>query len=221
MYEQDLNIIKTKKEFIIQKPVLLKGNSSTNFIYKIDNLDFKFLNEINALKTFKEKFSFIQNHKASIEFFKIESELFKNNLILVESSLDVILSNLLSKCYETGIEKISDLTKLVAEINPVNFDDRYSQNFYEHKIKELLVHLTFGLNSNDVWKGQFDAYVFVKKNEDDKLIFFSLYELRELENYLFNKTKLEIINSSKCNFGKIFEENGEFFIKLNLQIRFC
>jgi len=221
MYEQDINILKTKKEFIIQKPVLLKGDSSTNFIYKIDSIDSKFLNEFNALKTFKEKFSFIKNHKSIIEFCKYESELFQNNLILVESCLDLISSVLLFKFYESGIEKISDLIKLVGEENPLNFDNRYSQNFYEHKIKELLVHLAFGLNSKEVWKGRFEAYIYVRKDRKRKFIFYPLYELRELQNYLFFNTKLDILNLRKYNCGWVYQENDEHYIKLNLQIRFC
>lgn len=217
---EDINILATKKEFVIQKPVLLKGSSRTNFLYKIQKIDLEFVNEFNSLRNFTEKFSLIKKLNAKIRFIKVESELFKNNLILVESCLDLILANLVLKYYESGLEKISDLTELVIKDNPVNFADKYSQNYYEHKIKEFLVYSAFGLNSKDVWKGRFNAYVYVRKDRKGELIFYPLYEIKELEEYLFQNTILDVSNSVR-NVGKIYEKNAEFFIKLNLQIRFC
>jgi len=41
-----------------------------------------------------------------------------------------------------------------------------------------------------------------------------------LNDDLLEQTKLETASTSKHNFGKLYKENGDLFIKLNLQIRF-
>ena len=72
-----------------------------------------------------------------------------------------------------------------------------------------------------VWTGEYDAtggYLIVKA--DGEIVCYHVYNKNEFENYLFTSTKLETASSSKHKFGEVYEENGEFFIKLNLQIRF-
>jgi type II restriction enzyme len=56
--------------------------------------------------------------------------------------------------------------------------------------------------------------------DDGEVVCFHLYESSNLENYIFDNTKLDTPSSSRHNFGYIYEENGSQFMKLNLQIRF-
>ncbi|MGL5893993.1 MAG: HpaII family restriction endonuclease [Bacteroidales bacterium] len=41
-----------------------------------------------------------------------------------------------------------------------------------------------------------------------------------LEEYLFNNTKLETPSTSRHDFGTIYKEEDDYFLKLNLQVRF-
>ncbi|MBE6786434.1 MAG: HpaII family restriction endonuclease, partial [Ruminococcaceae bacterium] len=38
--------------------------------------------------------------------------------------------------------------------------------------------------------------------------------------YLVNNTKFETASTSRHQFGDIYKENGKYYIKLNLQVRF-
>ena len=72
-----------------------------------------------------------------------------------------------------------------------------------------------------VWNGIYDAtggYLVVK--EDGNILSYHIYNKNKFEYYLFHNTKLETASSSRHDFGKIYEKNGKYFIKLNLQIRF-
>lgn len=72
-----------------------------------------------------------------------------------------------------------------------------------------------------VWTGELDAtggYLVVK--EDGEVLCYHIYNRNEFEDYLFANTKLETASSSKHKYGEIYEENGQLFFKLNLQIRF-
>ena len=72
-----------------------------------------------------------------------------------------------------------------------------------------------------VWTGKYDAtggYLIVKENGD--VLCYHIYNRNEFEDYLVNNTKLDTASSSRHEFGQIYEENGELYFKLNLQIRF-
>ena len=56
--------------------------------------------------------------------------------------------------------------------------------------------------------------------EDGQLVCYHLYNHDEFKDYLFENTKFDTPSSSRHGFGEIYQENGEYFIKLNLQIRF-
>ncbi len=93
--------------------------------------------------------------------------------------------------------------------------------FYKYKIKRFLTDVVLGMMPSKVWTGVYDAtggYLIVK--EDGEMLCYHIYNRNQFEDYLFNNTKLETASSSRHAFGKIFEENGELYFRLNLQIRF-
>jgi type II restriction enzyme len=72
-----------------------------------------------------------------------------------------------------------------------------------------------------VWTGKYDAtggYLIVKENGD--VLCYHIYNRNEFEDYLLNNTKLDTASSTRQGFGEIYEENGELYFNLNLQIRF-
>ncbi|MGB0477365.1 MAG: HpaII family restriction endonuclease, partial [Flavobacteriaceae bacterium] len=62
------------------------------------------------------------------------------------------------------------------------------------------------------------GYLIVKNNGD--ILCYHVYNKNEFEDYLLNNTKLDTASSSRHEFGKLFQENGKIYLKLNLQIRF-
>jgi len=62
------------------------------------------------------------------------------------------------------------------------------------------------------------GYLIVKDNGD--ILCYHIYNKNEFEDYLLNNTKLDTASSSRHEFGKLFQENGKIYLKLNLQIRF-
>lgn len=93
--------------------------------------------------------------------------------------------------------------------------------FYNYKIKRFLTDVALGMMPSKVWTGEYDAtggYLIVKS--DGEILCYHIYNKNEFENYLLANTKLEIASSSRHGFGEIYEENGQLYFKLNLQIRF-
>jgi len=91
----------------------------------------------------------------------------------------------------------------------------------KYKIKRFLTDVALGMTPSKVWTGIYDAtggYLVVKENGD--ILCYHIYNRNQFEDYLFCNTKLETASSTRHEFGNIYQENGKFYFKLNLQIRF-
>jgi len=220
-YEPELGFsIKSK---LGKSPTLLNASKHTNFIYKVnceyDNIKYE-IDEFNKEKI-KNLLKKLRERKCDITFKNLESKQFFNNLIIIDSSMPVILGEMLKYFYSGKEKTVEKLTQLVTESNPLNFDLSKEQPFYEYKIKRFLSDVALGMTPSSPWKGAYDAtggYIVVKENGD--VLCYHIYNLNDFYEYLFKNTKFETPSSSRHKFGKIYEENGEKLLKLNLQIRF-
>ena len=70
----------------------------------------------------------------------------------------------------------------------------------------------------DTYLNTYGGYLVVKENGD--LVCYHLYNDDQFKDYLYNNTRFETPSTSRHGFGKIYEEDGELKLKLNLQIRF-
>lgn len=210
---------------------LLNAGRTTNFIFKISTpFDDEKIRSINALivKKGKKESADIKGRVKSIyannrklNFIKNERQIFENNLVLIDSKLPEILSQIVYEFYSSDKSKIADLVEEVNYKNPLGFDISDEHKFYEYKIKRFLSDIALGMMPSKVWTGQYDAtggYLIVKENGE--VLCYHIYNKNEFENYLFNNTKLETASSSRHDFGSIYEQGGELYFKLNLQIRF-
>ena len=198
-------------------------------IYKIKpEIDEKTGNEINKLEGYTARIKWLTENGYKLEFEKMNSEVFRTNLELIDSRLPEILSHFLLHRFMGGPNKLADLTKFLNEKNPCDFNIKLNPNFYTYKIKRLLVDAALGMKAGTLWTGTFSAtggYIAVKK--DGELLCYHIYNWNDFQDYLLNHTKIDYPDSSphRCDFGRILmaEEVGETkgsFIKLNFQIRF-
>ena len=205
---------------------LLNAGRTTNFIFKINglNLDEEGINLVNAIETrskIKDRIECLENIGGVFEFARTEQKIFSNNLVLIDSLLPQILASIIFNFYTSNSSKIIDLISKVEEDNPLNFDVSDKHKFYTYKTKRLLTDIALGMMPSKVWSGEYDAtggYLIVK--EDGDVLCYHIYNKNEFENYLINNTKLDTASSTRHDFGCVYEENGELFFKLNLQIRF-
>lgn len=199
----------------------------TNFIYEIQNLklsksEIKRINEINPkTEKIKKRIQEIYNLGGQLIFHSIEGSILNNNLILIDSRLPEILSAFIQEYFSTEYSSFKDLTKLICEKNPLNFDKRHGHQFYEYKIKHFLTDSSLGMTGTKVWTGKYDVtggYLIVK--DDGDVLCYHVYNRNQFEDYLFVNTKLETPSSSRHEFGSIYEDKGQLYFALNLQIRF-
>ena len=205
---------------------LLNAGKTTNFIFKISGADFskneiENINSISTRSKIMDRIAQIQSKGCTFEFVKTERKIFSNNLVLIDSLLPDILSQLVFDFYSSEFSHLIDLVNLTASKNPLKFDIENEHKFYEYKIKRFLTDIALGMMPSQVWTGKYDAtggYLIVKENGD--VLCYHIYNRNEFEDYLLNNTKLDTASSSRHGFGEIYEENGGLYFNLNLQIRF-
>jgi hypothetical protein len=93
--------------------------------------------------------------------------------------------------------------------------------FYQYKFKKFLTESALGMLPSKPWDGTADAtggYIIVR--EDGAVLCYHLFNRNEFENYLVKNTKFETASTSRHQFGSIYKENGKYYLKLNLQVRF-
>jgi hypothetical protein len=227
---------------------LFNPAAGTNFIFKIsppqgsafdykkfniDTLDNSKLVQVSKIAV---RLSHLEMLKFDITFLKIQSNNLQLNLELIDSQLPKILAYLFYTKYRTGKSKLTELLREINLTNPLGFDISKGHPFYEYKIKNFLTDNALGMTPETVWSGKYDAtggIIIVK--DDGELVCYHIYNKNEFQDYLINNTKFEQASTSEDDsnpgnskplkskpykFGWVYEENGELFIKLNLQIRF-
>ena len=227
---------------------LFNPAAGTNFIFKLTkpsglSFNFKKFNIDTFNKTHKTKHSKIalrlaelEQLKFKIKFEQIQSDNLQLNLKLIDSQLPEILAHIVYTKYKTSKSKLTDLISEIKKQNPLGFNTSKGHPFYEYKIRTFLTESALGMTPEAVWTGIYDAtggIIIVKENGD--LVCYHIYNKAEFQDYLVNNTKLDQASTSEdeknpgnsktvkpkpYKFGWVYEEKGELFIKLNLQIRF-
>lgn len=204
---------------------LLNAGRTTNFIYAVDgSLSADVIEAINSIEgrgKIKARMQRIYDEGGWFAYANTEKEIFNSNLVLIDSCLPQILAEMVKLYFLTNDAKIVDLVSALEQNNPLKFNTKYHHRYYEYKIKKFLTEIAVGMMPGTVWEGVYDAtggYLVVR--EDGEILAYHLYNRNEFEDYLFHNTKLDTASSSRHGFGQLYEEDGAFFFKLNLQIRF-
>lgn len=237
------------KSLMGKKATLFNAGTGTNFIYKVTHPDNKKLDlDTFNRETYQKSIEGKKPAKISVrlkelqaqgfrcDFVRTQSETFQRNLTMIDSLLPEILSYLLQYRYLNNISKIQELIELLDQHNPLKFDLTDKHGFYEYKLKRFLSDCALGMTPETVWKGKYDATggIIVAKPSGD-LACYHVYNKNEFDEYLIKVTRLEQPETSECKvnpgqveedpnkpfqFGWVYEENSENFIKLNLQVRY-
>lgn len=202
-------------------PTLLNAGKTTNFIYKVTGITDNQAEEINAIDTItkiKDKIKAIKRYGGVISYTDMEHKGFKRNLIMVDSSMPEIIGNMLQYYYEEEIKECDRLVALAGQRDPLNYGDSM---MYEYKFKKFLCACALGLKPAKKWDGIDQAnggYIIVKA--DGEILAYHIYNRNFFEEYLLNNTILEKASTSRHDYMSLYKENGEMFIKFNLQVRF-
>lgn len=214
------------KSYIGGDPTIVNASGSTNFIYSIrgntlsqDNINE--INNINSRSKIRDRISRLEEFGCNLEYESMQSDIFKSNLTMIDSLFPKILSEMLKLYYAGEANTVVNMVNILEETNPCNYNLELNPSLYKYKVKNYLTDSALGMKAARIWDGFYNAtggYIVVK--EDGNIVCYHIYNRNEFQSYLFNNTRFETPSSGKHKFGKIYEENGSLFFKLNLQVRF-
>jgi len=214
------------KSMLGMNSTLFNAGQTTNFIYEIRgiNLTPRQIATVNSITTtpkIKNRIDSLINSGAQFIYKDIFSNNLKLNLQLIDSDLPEILAHLVLYKYSLNTSNLQDLLRELNTKNPKRFDLSLGHPFYEYKIKNFLTDSALGMTPATLWTGKYDAtggIIIVKQNGD--LVCYHIYNRNEFQDYLLNNTRLEQASTTRYGFGEVYTENGRFYMKLNLQVRF-
>lgn len=199
---------------------LLNAGETTNFIYRLGHCDQALMNSVNAISSgkgkIKDRVAELQKN-CEITFCRPANTTFGRNMRLIDSLFPQIMADAVLRYY------LGEGTTCMQIVDAMEHDDVFGlgKGMYEFKFKKLLCASALGMDPSKEWSGRDNAtggYIVVR--EDGKVLAFHIYNRDMFEDYLFENTKFETASTGKYNFGSVYEQDGEYYIKLNLQIRF-
>ena len=236
------------KSFLGSDSTLFNPGAGTNFIYEIQFPEGKSIDvdEFNR-KTYNQSprissrlKSLINDYKAEIVFQKVQSRCLSQNLRTIDGDLPSLIAQLLLIRYLENETTIARCTEILTQQNPLDFDTENHGAVYEYKVKRFLQDCALGMVPEKPWLGVYDAtggQIIVK--EDGQVVCYHIYEQNRFLNYLFHSTKFEGASTSEDEdnpghprekvegktlkpffYGWLYEEDGKFYFKINLQVRF-
>jgi len=213
------------KSYVGGMPTLLNASGATNFKFRLDGFTgtADHINGITGSSKVMDRLNALLTAGVQFDLCDMSSPIFKRNLRKIDSSMPIFIGQFLVRFFSAQARTVADLTRLVAEegVATDSLGEAFNFEDLKYKMKQLLINVALGLVPNTDWDGFIKAdggYIIVK--EDGDVVCFHIYNISELGEYLFNNTRLETASTSRHKFASVYEENGQAYMNLNLQIRF-
>jgi hypothetical protein len=223
----------------------LKTGPHGDFIYEVTGISAGNLDDFNKgtyrhpgrNSKMSEKLRQLKKMGFSIKYKGIQSPQLLLNLKMTDGDLPEIIGEALLHKWIYGSSKLNDVIKKLEENDPLNYygGKTINQRFYEYKLKRFLVEAAMGMTDDAVWncnRDEIGEVIIVDSNKRKKP--FHSYNLNHLGEYLINNTRFEQPSTGedennpghrhktgkKYYYGWLYEENGKYKFKINLQVRF-
>ena len=208
------------KSMLGSPATLLNASGATNFLYRIATEDNKPVQGSDNMSV-RDATKLTYGVGAKLEYVGMDNDIFRRNLRKIDSIFPEIVAQMLKHYYMGEATTIKDLADKIADDATFMKRIDFNKEMLTMNIKRFLSGIALGMMPSKDWDGYTEAhggYIIVK--EDGDVVCYHLYNRDKFEDYLFHNTKLDTPSTTRHGFGKIYEEDGEQRMKLNLQIRF-
>ena len=202
-------------------PTLLNtSKQNTRFLYKVIRNTQEGGGEMVVGNRVRDRVSSVYD-SGSLEFVKVESETFRENLHFIDGTFPLILATMLSLYHRGAASTVVDLVALLPD-EPSLQNPKRNLAFYEHNVKEFLEAIALGMTPARAWTGLPQAnggYIVVK--DDGDLVCYHRADREHFLNYLYTHTRFDTPSTTRHEYGSIETNDiGEELLRLNIQIRF-
>lgn len=216
-------------------PTLFNTAKASAAVYKVSGMNDELMAEINSMVDAKghaavsERCDFIAKSNCKLKFigFPVAARTgiaaFEENLDLLDPRLPKIIDYMLWNHFfehETRTD-LEIITKNIVLKNPCEISRPEIK--YEYIIKSFLYAAYCGMTASTLWDD--DSKVnggFIKVSADGDVVAYYALESDAFKSYLFKHCYLEFPSTDEKhgNYAKVYKENGEYYFRLNFQIRY-
>lgn len=209
-----------------QNPTLFNAGSSSQFLYKLTGCNDIMMNEFNSItenggRGWSKCKEYLDEHAISMEFARTQNAIYHNNLFLVRESMDKILAwcakdRLIDSPNNYGVKETVERMILA---NPLCVSS--PQIYYEKAMKDFLIAGFTGMTAGNIWDGkeQVTGGYIVVMDDGDVLCYHS-NDRESFRDYLYRNTHFEYVSADKYNWSRILKIDDEYYLPLNISIRF-
>lgn len=206
---------------------LLDGGRTANL--KLEQSGVKFanptVNKVNALpespNEVAERMMMIERLGGVLKYSDVADRVFRSNLSMIDLHFPRVLTEMVRIMHLDGISRISELTEIIKQMNPLKIKDELinKHKFYEFKMKQFLMALALGMRPAKIYNGLDSAVegILLVDGSGDVLCYHKS-EKQAMEDFLFLNTRLEKGSLEKDKYGFLERENGVYYFKLNVKI---
>jgi type II restriction enzyme len=219
--------------------LLNASGDNTNFVFEVTGLmdDEKMEHFNNIFKqtvrkgkvcydiATSDRMRYLHEIGCDIEFHDTAKQITKTNLIKCGGmEMPAIVAGMLKKYYFENLSKsasVTDCVEYLAENDVVGYGFDDLTDTYRSKIAHMLLCIFTGLRLGSKWDGRQSVnggYIVVKNNGD--VVAFHSTISDEFKDFLVAKMHMESPSHSRHKDMVIYKEDGRYFIKLALQLRF-
>lgn len=215
--------------------ILLNASEATNIVYRVKGLTREQANDINGFRNIMERCRSIKQFATSIEHEAYCSEIFRENLEILDSGMPKMLADLVKVHYfqqmlqpteakrNIGICEADTICSAVETLNKAELHASLGNDFCEMKFKRFLYACAIGMGSLKAWVERYDVtggYVIV--TPDGQLVTMSVYNAKSFKQYLYESTVFARTSMTRHKYLSLVPDGAtdDYLLKLNLQIRF-
>jgi type II restriction enzyme len=228
-----------KSDIRTSSTLLNASGDNTNFVYEvIGSMNDDKMKQFNSLfRVVKRKdktcydvatydrMKYLHDIGCDIRFVDTARPIANRNLVICGGiEMPHIVAGMLKKFYYDNLSSptsIEDCIEYLAEKDVVGYGFDDLTQTYQGKVAQLLLNTFTGMRLGSKWDGRQavnGGYIVVKNNGD--VVAFHSTIADEFKDFLVAKMHMESPSHSRHKDMVIYKENGHYYLKLGLQLRF-
>ncbi|MCI8421900.1 MAG: HpaII family restriction endonuclease [Clostridia bacterium] len=209
-----------------QNPTLFNAGSSSQFLYKISSCDESIMQEFNAIsdgdgRGWRLCKQYISEHNLMLSYCRTQNPTYDENLCLVRESMSKIMAWCVKDRLIDSTEdnKVKETVERMIAANPLGVSN--PAVYYEKAVKDFLMAGFTGMTAACKWDGREQVnggYIVVM--DDGDVICYHSNDRETFRDYLYRNTYFEYVSAEKYNWSRIIKINDEYYLPLNISVRF-
>lgn len=209
------------KSFVGSQPTLLNASQeNTNFRFKIEgDPDAKrCLTTATNFPEISTTLNFLRNSNLGLVPLGAKSEGFRGNLRFFGEGFDVFLGSLMLDSYSAPFKPRGIAENFEYCSGMLSETEKASRKY---ALQGFLRAAALGMTTKKAWSGRSETYGgYLILNEDYSVTSVGIQNDDDFRDYLFTQTYFESPSRKRHKYGFWYQEDDDWYLDLNLQVRF-